>query len=395
MDPENAAFWLPSHFLTDDDDFLSDNLHHRTNTFNKHHSFDKHNNFDAFSLSLDSPVSSTETERGDSSPNDDDDDFLADLTRHLAQSSLLDPTTNEKPWVFSTSPQSTLSGFGPCSNNRSGFSSNGSPNGPSQVPSPPVTPPAKNDAAWELLYEAAGQVARLKMNALAAQIHHHNHQQHNRGGLLAQPRNVSLSSKPQLNSFYDFPPTNQYEEVKRQRSGNFYCQHHNHNHHQQRRSCGGGPLGLPQSAWPPLRPNHHRQPNNGPAMPAVFLNGPGSGPMPGLKRQSTGTGVFLPRRAGTTTHQPAPPPEPRKKTTGCSPVLLPARVVHALNLDLEEMNNVNSQQSRFSSGRLSEHDIMMARRNAILEQQRRNTVRNEGTATMVGHEIRLPSDWTY
>lgn len=107
------------------------------------------------------------------------------------------------------------------------------------------------------------------------------------------------------------------QQVKRQGNGNYYCQHqHHHNNNQQqpqqRRSCGGGPLGLPQSAWPSLRPNQHRQPTNGPGMRAVFLNGPGSGSMP--KRQSTGTGVFLPRRAGTT-HQP-PPPEPRKKPTG-------------------------------------------------------------------------------
>lgn len=39
--------------------------------------------------------------------------------------------------------------------------------------------------------------------------------------------------------------------------------------------------------------------------------------------------------------------------------------------------------------------MLMARRNAILEQRRKNLTRNEATATMVGHDIRLPSDWTY
>uniref|UniRef100_A0A803M3K5 Uncharacterized protein n=1 Tax=Chenopodium quinoa TaxID=63459 RepID=A0A803M3K5_CHEQI len=364
METENAAFWLPTHFLTDDD-FLADDKPHQN--FKKDDIFSNSFGFDPNS-SLDSPISSTETERGDSNNdeklniNEDDDDFLAELTRHLAQSTLQDsPNSNtEKPWLFSTSPQSTLTGFGPWSN-RSGFSSNGSPNGPSpRVPSPPVTPPPKNDAAWELLYEAAGQVARLKMNAIAAQVNqqHHSNNQQNRG-LLVAPRNVSLSKahhhRQQLNSFYDFPHV----------TPEFHC--------------GGGPLGLPQSAWPSLRPNHHRQPNGGgPGMRAVFINGPGSGP-PGMKRQSTGTGVFLPRRAGTTTHQ-APPPEPRKKPT----VILPARVVHALNRDFEEVNP--SAHSRFGSGLFSDHDIIMARRNAILE-QRRNMIRND--------EIRLPSDWTY
>lgn len=424
MDSENAAFWLPTHFLTDDD-FLADEIRHRNFKKDDHDVvYAAKNSFvDVFSnsfgldphSSLDSPVSSTETERGDTHNEennhkiDDDEDFLAELTRHLAQSTLQDSPncTAEKPWLFSTSPQSTLTGFGPWSN-RSGFSSNGSPNGPSpRVPSPPVTPPAKNDAAWDLLYEAAGQVARLKMNALAAQVnyhhshnHNHNHSNQQNRGLLGAHRNVSLPTKSHhhhrhqhLSSFYDFPHTPQefqLEQVKRQvNSGNFYCQHHNH--HQQRRSCGGGPLGLPQSAWPPLRPSHHRHPNNGPGMRAVFLNGPGTGSMPGMKRQSTGTGVFLPRRAGTTTHQP--PPESRKKPA----VLLPARVVQALNLDFEELNNGVSpnSQSRFGSGLLSDHEIIMARRNAIMEQQRKNIIRNEGVASMVGHEIRLPSDWTY
>lgn len=69
----------------------------------------------------------------------------------------------EKARVVSGSPQSTLSGIGSWSG-RSGGSSEGSPNGSTRVPSPTTTPfPAGNDA-WEVLYEAAGQVARLKMN---------------------------------------------------------------------------------------------------------------------------------------------------------------------------------------------------------------------------------------
>ncbi|CAJ1905531.1 unnamed protein product [Sphenostylis stenocarpa] len=55
----------------------------------------------------------------------------------------------------------------------------------------------------------------------------------------------------------------------------------------------------------------------GPGMQAVFLvSGQGS----------CGTGVFLPQKAGTkSTRKPA-----------CAPVLLPARVVHALNLKVHE-----------------------------------------------------------
>ncbi|THG06968.1 hypothetical protein TEA_022883 [Camellia sinensis var. sinensis] len=78
------------------------------------------------------------------------------------------------------------------------------------------------------------------------------------------------------------------------------------------------PLGMPQSAWPPLQvqhKNHQAQPSQhgSSGMRVVFLGGSG------VKRECAGTGVFLPRRYGNNTS------EPRKKT-GCSTALLPARV---------------------------------------------------------------------
>lgn len=77
--------------------------------------------------------------------------------------------SQEKARVVSGSPQSTLSGIGSWSG-RNGGSSEGSPNGSTRVPSPTTTPfPAGNDA-WEVLYEAAGQVARLKMNNEASKF---------------------------------------------------------------------------------------------------------------------------------------------------------------------------------------------------------------------------------
>nr|DAD17881.1 TPA_asm: hypothetical protein HUJ06_019344 [Nelumbo nucifera] len=58
-------------------------------------------------------------------------------------------------------------------------------------------------------------------------------------------------------------------------------------------------------------------------MKAVFLGGSGT------RRECCGTGVFLPRRIGS-------PAESRKKPA-CSTVLLPARVVQALNLNFDDM----------------------------------------------------------
>lgn len=65
------------------------------------------------------------------------------------------------------SPQSILSGIGSWSG-RSGGSGDGSPNGSSRVPSPTTTPFKSTNDAWDVLYAAAGEVARLKMNDLVS-----------------------------------------------------------------------------------------------------------------------------------------------------------------------------------------------------------------------------------
>nr|DAD35370.1 TPA_asm: hypothetical protein HUJ06_006010 [Nelumbo nucifera] len=58
-------------------------------------------------------------------------------------------------------------------------------------------------------------------------------------------------------------------------------------------------------------------------MRVVFLGGSST------RRECCGTDVFLPRRMGS-------PAESRKKPA-CSTVLLPARVVHALKLNFDDM----------------------------------------------------------
>lgn len=108
-------------------------------------------------------------------------------------------------------------------------------------------------------------------------------------------------------------------------------------------------------------------------------------------------------------------------TKGCQTVLLPARVVQALNLNFDAVNNGRSQQ-RFGSGFAQElgkslflmdffwfansqiygfltfgflffvfSEAMVARRNALLAQQR-PSLRPEGS---LNHEVRLPQEWTY
>ena len=96
------------------------------------------------------------------------------------------------------SPQSTLCEVGSwlrCSNG----SSQASSNVPSQVSSPPTTPMDQKQDAWDLLYAAAGQVVKMRMNGQGLKSHCR--------GLLASPRKpfpapVSTPVKPPSPNYY-------------------------------------------------------------------------------------------------------------------------------------------------------------------------------------------------
>ncbi|GKU92037.1 hypothetical protein SLEP1_g5818 [Rubroshorea leprosula] len=151
------------------------------------------------SSALSSPVVSVGSTETDSS---DEDEFFLGLSRRLSRSSsqkLAVPSFNqdktEKSGVMASSPQSTLSGIGSWS-----VSSNGSPNGPSQAPSPPTTPFGAQNDAWDLIYEAAGQVARLKMSGEAPKCNHNGHY----GRALPRTQNQSLTKNP-ISGLYSNP----------------------------------------------------------------------------------------------------------------------------------------------------------------------------------------------
>jgi len=125
---------------------------------------------------------------------------------------------------------------------------------------------------------------------------------------------------------------------------------------------------MPRSAWhSPIQVKNQNNPVyfNGSGLRTGFQSGSG------VKRGCGGTGVFLPRPHGT------PLPESRKKTSkisyvyfncfylwcfgfyfvllsfcfvftlGCAPVLVPAKVIHALNLNIDDFNG--PRQPRFSN----------------------------------------------
>ncbi|RWR92081.1 hypothetical protein CKAN_02127400 [Cinnamomum micranthum f. kanehirae] len=412
-DLDDGEFWLPSEFLADDN-FMEKKKESGGGFENESRvcfPVDFSYGFGSYGSALSSPVESVV---GSTETESDEEDYMAGLTRKMASSTLQDEDKTNSPGfskgVVAGSPQSTLCTMGTWSSSGLG-SSSGSSNGPSQVPSPTSATPMyeKEVDAWELLYAAAGQVVRMKMNDETLKFHSR--------GVLGSPRKLpsaaslpvkpqstaSLPVKPQSTGFYHNPAVDhqrfnihQFQQLKQQQ---MMKQQQQQQHcssawgrqgvkpapavQQQlqpvfhERGFGNGrsgrPLGLPSSAWPPLQ-QQQQQPGSG--MRAVFLGGQGS-------RESCGTGVFLPRRAGN-------PTETRKKS-GCSTVLLPARVVQALNLNLDEMD---TGTPRFQGGSLVlDRDYMVGRGNTLHAQAQRQNMRIP--PTVPNHEIHLPQEWTY
>lgn len=287
------------------------------------------------------------------------------------------------------SPQSTLCEVGSWSRYSLG-SSRGSSKGPSQVSSPPSTPMDHKDDAWDVLYAAAGQVVRMKLNDERLKFESRGllgppgkpvsgpvctkealsqlQMQHNQFQLLKQQQ---LMKQHQSSAIWGrqakgAPSTPQQQFQNRARAGGVGC----------------APVGrswtMSSSPWPV---QHPQQPA-GSGMRAVFLGGSST------KRESTGTGVFLPRRVGS-------PTELRKKP-GCSTVLVPARVVQALNLNLDDLG---STQPRFQNRQFPDHEaILMAPRGSSTQPQQKRVFRPQPpqvAPTATSYEMRLPQEWTY
>ncbi|XP_019433250.1 PREDICTED: uncharacterized protein LOC109340122 isoform X2 [Lupinus angustifolius] len=358
--------------------------------------------FDSFGLeNLNSPLESvegsTETE------SSDEEDFFAGLTRRLSQASLHEtrlsqaslhetrlsqltvPISNinktEKVRVISGSPQSTLNGIGYWSGQSPG-SGEESPNESSRVPSPNTTPFA-NDAL-DSVYTAAEHVARLKINDDVP-----NHDFQKRGFHSIFPQHVAADNHAtQLFNHNNLNHASRmsYFQLKEQ-CGSVWGRESNptFSTYQQQlqvqnkvRDFGYGCVKcthpLPQPAWNFQQQNQLVQGHVGSGSRPV-LNGGSS-----VKRGCAGTGVFLPR-------QYVVPSEPRSKTT-CAPVIVPAKVIHVLNSNIEVPN---ATAQRFVNAYGADYNVLLARRNAILMQQKLSLGREEATS----FKIRLPHEWTY
>ncbi|CAM6047787.1 unnamed protein product [Sphagnum compactum] len=326
-----------------------------------------------------SPLTSSSSPRSTETESIGDDDLLAGLVEQVAQTMLegdeglnqrhrrsstrthseaLAPSTSDMEANKAVgSPQSSWSSGSSSSSGHSWLStsnaasSKGSSRVSSQVSSPPTTPvdPQQSDA-WDLLYAAAGEVVRLK-------------------------RNEQQQQKRPLSSF----PVSRYHQqhVQSQHQPQAYLLQQQSRqypiHHQQHQAARSGVAG--KGCQGQYRSERFMDYNNaskwtaanggGSGMRAVFLGSGGSG------RESSGTGVFLPRCAGNG-------PELRRKPV-CSTVLLPSRIVQVLNL------NVDNIALRPSKPSFEDGWLQASCGKACPSVLRQNA----------GPELSLPSEWTY
>ncbi|KAG6489155.1 uncharacterized protein LOC122005471 [Zingiber officinale] len=399
---EDAEFWLPAEILGGDDElFLVKGAGDGKVASFSAAGFPSELPF-GFASNLDSPVESV--------TDDEEEDYMAGLTKQMAHYFLQDDDkeaevatgTADNSKAMAGSPQSTLCAWSASSNR-------GSPNGPSLVSSPPTLSPleqrGKAENPRDLLHEAAGQVMRLRLDELG-----HQGSLYERGILHSHmtPPIATAPTKVGVEFFTPNPVLSRQEiqtahfyhlkrqqEIKQQSSAAAWAKQT-----KAKSTISGGrygenlycrPLDLPASAWPPLGkpPPQPQQPPTftGSGMRAVFLH------TAGARKESAGTGVFLPRTAGNKF-------EPKKKS-GCSTVLVPDRVVQALNLNLDEF----AAQPRFPGGFVLSHEALIGRSSVVPSHHKKphpklSTLPPTGPAfpaapTAVAHETGLPQEWTY
>ncbi|KAL6146095.1 hypothetical protein ACLB2K_056778 [Fragaria x ananassa] len=390
---DHAAFWLPQEILTDSDGEISPKF---GSSSRKMSSFGSDIDVDSkpalfpfefpYSAFGASTVESSETES-------DEEEYLAGLTRHLAQSSLddefkrydsvLGSKNSSKPWVSSGSPQSTLCAAGSsCSCGGQG-SSRGSPN----AQSPPAT--------WDLLHAAAGEVAKMRIREEAMRFNQKGR------GILGAPRETSSVTVSDFGYYLQHHQQSlsqkhlQFERLRQQQilknnlsAAIAQSQANQHLMVQNRvRNTNNGPLGLSPSAWPPLQQAQRQQ---------FQPNGPrfGGAAVVGAAKESTGTGVFLPRQIGAPAEfARGKKQQPKQASTT---VFVPAKVVHALKLNVEEVCAPSQAQVHIPlNGRNTpDYELALRLRNdrIAMAQQNRSMMRPQAP---VNHEIRLPQEWTY
>lgn len=299
---------------------------------------------------------------------EDDDDYMAELTRQMAQRMLQEDDDDDiyrsvlsPAWGLAGSPPSTL---------WSAFAANQS----SKNASFP-----ESDRAWDISQDLSDQFEKM-MSLDEQEPQNHNFRQNlcdpaaldNASSV--HPSSQALSNGEIMASEFDRV---QLERVGKQtRPKNRKKRGGNGGAATATATARAAPSPSPMTQRQAQRQEFRRAGSSG--MRAVFLGGSGSG------NGSSGTGVFLPRGAGND------PPESRKKTR-CSTVLIPARVAHALMVHHDKMGT----QSRPSVGYFPpKHDAATSGRSTgpYLQQK----CQSEAVAPDPNQgDIDLPHEWMY
>ncbi|XP_073152817.1 uncharacterized protein [Henckelia pumila] len=358
---DDGEFWLPSGFLTDDEqlsDFRADRFRTKPGDDFSHGFWGSSGFSSDLSSPVDSIMGSTETES-------EEDDFIAFITRKMADSTLKNSNISseyrEQGLKLSGSPQSTLYG------NKPG-SSRGSPKSVSQVPSPTEV---KGLAGWDLLYAAAGEIARMRASQEAQAFY----------STKPSPFSVPQTKHNIMSGIYSNHKTHAQISQQHMQAANFQKmtrsgllgQEKLGNQFHSGRNAGESRNRLSAAAWPTLQQSHQQPPlvpRSG--MRAIYHGDNGA------KKERTGTGVFLPRRYDTI------PPETRKK-----PV---ERMVHALNLNLESIDIPPQAHFKGISNIKPEYDATTLKPTPRIRMVQQ---RDCGPQPVMSQEPWLPQEWSY
>eukprot|EP01018_Ginkgo_biloba_P005627 Gb_08953 [translate_table: standard] len=332
--------------------------------------------------------------------SDEEDFYMLTLAERVARSMLDDDEKGSNQSTgMSMSPKSTL-----CWSSGSG--SRVSSNGSSQISSPSCTPTEHRSDAWDLLYPAAGEaessvsevnwkrdtvptkpVLQKDFQTIDYSVSGIPSRWACRDKVANSPQVVQGSWSPLTGSENPTVPAQQHLQPKSCSISGWGQQTRTTPVQQMQARPGQKSAGTVRSAdhsypsWPPIQVG-------GSGMQAVFLGSNGSG------RESGGTGVFLPRRVGKGS-------DSKKKKPAYSTVLLPYKVVHALNLHVEYMRSKSilhdsgTSKPASSPGRKQIENNESVCGDVWSEHQKKSSYTVCPKIQATSSEISLPADWTY
>lgn len=309
--------------------------------------YGRSDSFLSFSSKVESEIESDKDDGGDGGGGGDD-DYTAELSRRMAQYMLQDddnssiesfqPEIQNKPWGLSSSPISTL--WSPLGSSTG--SSYGSPEGPSKEPSPPSTPVVVERGGLDISHNVFSKLEKMKK---------------------VSTNDKSIQTSPQHGGTRSSSSKNQKRRQNQQQQ-------------QLMKQKSSAATQAKQAQGSTSQANSGAKPGGG----------------------SSGTGVFLPRHVNYNRSAPCPqPPQPPKKK-GCSTVLIPVRVLQALQLHYDRMDNETREKiTGFTALREAAASARTTKSHTDKTSHLEATAAVEAATTAASSQIDvgLPQEWTY